>query len=414
MDSTLVGTSATAREVLKALLHSDHVTETLVRDFHCLIRKHDFSQPLARGRAHLAGEEVILEGNHLSYGERGAKASLHILADGSIIQEQEHDLSIWKRRLEERGWKVEYGNEIGLHDPGAAPGHEEGRRIHLREVQVHGNIRRVFACLQGWEPDGRQITITVRTRSHADGGHAADRMAEGIIMRERGIPGSPDAAIDLAKERLTREIEEMRDLHAPLPPYGFRFPSWREGLIEIETLDSMLEPFSDCILATMEVHPHLEAPQPNKETLSEIETKIRLHAKRHALAKGRGTIITSLGKAILENNGRDPRKITKWRTHTNGDLRTREKLVIRDGVIGGELIVEKDKRRILRLLNATFELPRVEIPHATMEAMVGKRLREFVEHPRITDDMIIRSVKRARQGIRGSLKDEGRIRYEAA
>ena len=75
-------------------------------------------------------------------------------------------------------------------------------------MQVHGNIRRIFACLQGWEPDGRQITITVRTRSHADAGHAADRMAEGIIAWERGIPGSPDAAIDLTKERLIREIED--------------------------------------------------------------------------------------------------------------------------------------------------------------------------------------------------------------
>jgi len=413
MEPSLVGTSATAREVLNNLLRADHVTESLVRKLHDLIGTHDFSQPLTTTRTHFTGEELLLEGNHLLFGRRGERANLHVLRNGSIIEAQEHDLSVWKDRFEKRGWKVEYGNEIGFHDPGVVPGEETGRRMNLREVNAAGNIRRVLATVQGWEPDGRQITMTVRTRSHPDGGYAADRLAESLLDRERHIPGSPEAAIELSKNRLIQEIEGMRDIHSPLPVYSFNFPSWREGVIELETIDSMLEPHYDCILATMEVHPHLASPQPDQRTLSEIETKIRLHAKRHHLAKSRGKIITSLGQAILKENGNNPRTITKWRTRTTGDTKTREKLVIRDGIIGGELVVDKDNRRILRLLNATFELPRIEIPHSTMEAMVGKRLNEYVKHPRITDDMIIRSVRRARQGIRGSLRDEGRSTYES-
>ena len=413
METSLVGTTATARDVLRAMLGRDIVYQYEERALLTIAREHDFSNPLAKTIHSFDNVKIDIEGNHLAYGETGnSRASFHILSDGKIIPGDEGDLEAWRNALEACGWDVEFGHELGLRDENPVPGVVDGRRINLRRIQAFGNHMRLLMCFRSWEPDGREITQTIGTRSHPDAGRAARELTRRVIGREKLIPGSPVAAAEEARTIILGKIGEYGQIHGLTPDHEVTMSAWRDALVEMTILDSMLEPERVAVLVGFRVQPDKAAPEPKPENMAELETKIRRNAQKVSLLAERGRIITSLGRAILGGNP-IPQSFTKWRNSFSGDHKSRSRLVIRDGIIGGELIVEKSGKRILRVLNTTFELPTTDIPQSMLPAMAGRPLSQYVQHPLITDDMIIRNAKHAKKGIRGDLTDEGRSAYEA-
>lgn len=413
MTTSLAGTDVTAGEVLESIRRQG----ALVRDestFLQAVLSHDFSDPFASATTTMHDDELIItSGNRLVFRDDYRRmSSLHVLHDRTVERGEGLTLDTWSEALSSSGWDIGYGGAGILMEDEPVPGEINGRRADLRLDDSLHDVGIMLMTYRSWEPDGHPITETLRILSHPDGRRMAQTITDGILRKERGFPGSPEAAREQAAAVVEHEIGEIGHRYGHTPEFHVHASSWKSMHVDMTVLDAMLEPEKIQIPIGMRSLPDEAEPRILESSHKEIDDRIRINAGKAALLSRRGRIITSLGQGIQESTKLPIRRLTKWRRTIKGNIRSSMRLVIRDGIIGGELIVQRDGARILRLLNATFELPGVTLPEVHLAAMAGRRLGEYVQHPLITDAMVIKHAGKMRGGVRGTLTDEGRTAYE--
>jgi len=415
LTTSLAGTDVTAREVLECIRRQG----ALVRDekaFLDTILSHDFSDPFASFTSAKTMRDdhlIMASGNRLLFRDDYRRmSSLHVLHDRIVERGEGLTLDAWSEALSNSGWDIGHGGTGFLMEDDPVPGEITGRRADLRIDDSLHDVGIMLMTYRSWEPDGHPVTETLRILSHPDEGRMAKAITYGILGKERGIPGRPEAAREQAVTVVEHEIGKIGDRYGLTPEFHVHASSWKNMHVDMTVLDAMLEPERIQIMIGMRSLPDGKEPRINEASLQEIDDRIRINAGKAALLSKRGRIITSIGRGIQQSAGLRPGRLTKWRRTIKGDIRSSTRLVIRDGIIGGELIVERDGVRILRLLNATFELPGVTLPEVHLATMAGRRLGDYVQHPLVTDAMVIKRARKMRGGVRGTLTDEGRTRYE--
>lgn len=414
MSTPLAGTNATARDVLMNLSGRNNPSQREIEKLYALIREHDFSNPLSKTVQKYEMGELNIEGNHLVFKDLNIdRKSFHVLTDGQIVGPDLDNAEKWEKDLSALGWTVKNGSQAKLVDEQAEKGRREERKMHFREVQAFGNRSRILMAFMTWMPDGKRSLETIGTRSHHDGGKSAEKLTGLLMQRELCIAGSKDTAAAQSIAIIETEIRRLEEVYECKVDYQIAAPSWREGIVEMKTLDTMLNPETDTILFSMEASLDQPEPRMTQQTMATLEAKVRRYSEKKKILGTKGRLISSLGQAIL-GESKDPFRKAKWKRTRKEGLIISERLTIRDGLIGGEIIVEKNGKRILRLLNKSFAISGITLPESTLASMVGNKLRDYVDHPYLNDDMIITKVKKTKNGARGTYADEGNKTYEAA
>lgn len=141
------------------------------------------------------------------------------------------------------------------------------------------------------------------------------------------------------------------------------------------------------------------------------EDKIAAEAKRREhIDKHGGLIQTSLAKKIIEINGL---KSVPLHTDYSGKTKsyrfsvpttppTKGTMMVKAGRIEAEVAIGSG----MKLTTGTFKADEITAPDAVIMALKGKPLRHLIDHPLVTDDMVITSITKKADRVSARIRME--------
>ena len=375
-----------------------------VEEFSQKLSDHDLTDPLAHTTFTFGSREYRAKGNRIT-SIQGLKEDQLVYIDrsGLLHDRTAHSFEKWMDAFQRIGWTAKEG-VAGMYENR----HPEQKHVLMRELTSFDRtdlpqpVLMAFPCLT---PDGNPGTLSLRTFSLCDGTSGASRIVNAVHQARKIMPGGPEKARNLAVSCIEEIIKEIQSDLKHEMACMVTATDWHRVLVTFEGLDNLLEPTEEHLVLDME-QCRFKGIAPNYQDKAKLETSLKQHSNR--IERGRKGGVTTSGLAALILQGEDPRKHTKWRSKFTNGLKTKTRITLRNGSIGGEIIVEKDNRRIFRLLNNTFELPGHSIPEGMVTAMIGRPLSSLIEHPFVTDKMIITKIASTSRRIEGKYQDNAR------
>lgn len=378
-----------------------HETE----EFAQKLSSHDLTDPLLMTTFNVNGREYRAKGNRITscVGLKEDRLA-YIDSNGHIHDQTAHSFEKWMHAFNEIGWMAQEGVS-GMSDTR----HPEQRHVLMRELTSFDRtdlpqpILMAFPCIT---PDGRPGTLSLRTFSLCDETYGAQRIIEAVEHARKIMPGGPEKARQATVQCVERLVAQIQVGLKHEISCKVTASDWRTAIVAITGLDNLLEPQEENVLLNME-QCRETGVRPENIDNEKLKAALKQQNTRHTRSQKGGVSFSGLAKTILQD--KDPRKQTKWRSAFSGGLTTRTRILLRNGNIGAEAIVEKDGKRIFRLLNNSFEIPGRTIPEGMVTAMNGRPLSDLVEHPFVTDQMIITRISTSSRRIEGRYKDKARI-----
>lgn len=378
---------------------TSHVRDTL-RD---ALAQHDFDNPRQRSKIECLGRVIVLQGNYAAPISRQSQLpGLNILTDGTVTEGPPAE-DAWLDAVRTQGWEAIAGTSNSLRGRGP-----EERVVALQTVRQSGSDFwhiNVMAPTRCPHDSGRCLTLNIRSWPSNEGAAALI----GLIEHLRSItPHTPDELHDLAASIIADEMKAaMEKEGAQLEwkhDYGPRRGSRCLYGVEVEDLGPMLETTrtSFNVLTEHDDESYIRVDAISRRKIRSIVAK---YARRLSIRERRGVTIGTLARGIL--GGRSPARAGRWRSTTSGEVTQQSRIVVSDGSIGAEIVVRKDDRQILRLLNANFEIRGVTLPAAALPSYIGKPLRNLIDHPLITDDMVVTALRSNADRTTGRYRDRG-------
>lgn len=143
-------------------------------------------------------------------------------------------------------------------------------------------------------------------------------------------------------------------------------------------------------------------------------------SRRHNIAKNGGLMRTSLARNLLKLGGQKDNPFQSYRmdgTVSAERLRfgtnteTRADVSIRNGRIEATMKISRRASRSddIRITTGTFRIPEIDVPEAMIAGMKGRRLREIIEHPALSDDIVITSALMKGRTLEGRLRMDSEL-----
>lgn len=156
------------------------------------------------------------------------------------------------------------------------------------------------------------------------------------------------------------------------------------------------------------------ADDPWRSILSSLGSGIRdadiaAEAKRRAQAQKNGGLIqTSLVKRLIELNGLKSVPLNSKYSgdtkssvfHLKTDPPTRVRMFVKDGRLEAEVHIGKN----MRITTGSISVDEIEAPEAVIRGLKGKPLKNLIDHPLVTDDMIITSATPKGLSVRARIR----------
>lgn len=372
-----------------------------ITSFHNVLQEHDFDDPTAKhdyqkgyGRFFLRGEFIIPQ----------REVSKAVRLDNGVIKEAELiHIKPWRTALEDNGFKV----KIASYRPEEISDDE----VHIRIIEDgkyktdYGNpgsaLTINFSVLLTKD---KKTEMRMRIYSPYRGSKSINHVVE-KIKKSKSFTHNTDNDLNQRSHDLAEQlIKEMEEEASTSIPYTILVPSWNHVIVDCKGLNNVLEETRN--IYHLEINTCLDTGTSiKKDDREEFRKFFMRHLKLKNIKETRGLIVSSLAQKLLEER---PFSNKKWHKTIKNGLTIRTRYITRAGSLGGEVIIEKDNRRILRLMNSKYEIPGVSIPESHISSHIEKPLSDFIDAPYVTSDMIVTSMQSQKNRIVGNYKDQGK------
>ena len=288
-----------------------------------------------------------------------------------------------------------------LNDRDRYPGH-----IDVHYLVIHAYIRNT---------SGTRSVRTFRTDSIGRR-DSAQKIIERIRAIDAAMPTDPDRALEEGIVHAERVLRESFAVHGIEP----RITDIRQvpnDELHFEVRHTMTNTLMQEYVTRDHIHFHGGDPDnPWKASISTYgsgmrEGDIAAEAKRRGqIEKNGGLLQTSLVRQIIKTQGL---KAIPLKSNNGGGTKsevfhlptspaTRMRVFVKDGRLDAEVHIGKN----IRMTTGSISVDDIDIPEASVRGLKGKPVRSLIDHPFITDDMVITSVTLKGDGIRARIRME--------